>query len=586
MTKVVGDNLIMHVRKKLRQKFGYPQGIQMSAARAGKEKVKGSDKSKNGGNDSKKSKSKQVKEWNIPTIHTMPTGVKRGTALPPAGEGNFRKCDVAFGNSCFSTGTVGFLMASVVVNSIAGVKGRAAPTPLGFIGRMRGPVPVKGSVSESVSEVLSGVQLNGEIPLNTDSNSSSGTKGGEQSNSNESDDSSGQEMKKSNHSEKQSGRGEIITDEINTVSGVSEGLHTSTVVVDSHCHLQLDPLYRNAEDAILTAKNNKIEFAIVCGTCPGDDWDRIRILYERDPVFIVPQFGLHPWWISRYLESVQVARTDPIIPDITDIGTSKDNMKLVPSDLNTKQDPTQSIVAKAEAVELKLGSNLESNINVSWEDTLEKTLLALPHAGVGECGLDHGIKNVGMSTQIDILRNHIRIASKFNRPVTMHCVGAWALLLGVLKEMEKEERDERKRRKNAVFEKENLIGTDGEQIKGVEASCAEPFGVRAYILHSCNALPIQMAADFLKIPSVYFSFSGRALSAGKEGKLAPRIPLDRILVETDSPDQLPKYLKEKLEYNEPSLVRLNLGVLAGLMGIDANVLATHASDNSRKIFKP
>jgi hypothetical protein len=26
MTKVVGDNLIMHVRKKLRQKFGYPQG--------------------------------------------------------------------------------------------------------------------------------------------------------------------------------------------------------------------------------------------------------------------------------------------------------------------------------------------------------------------------------------------------------------------------------------------------------------------------------------------------------------------------------------------------------------------------------
>ena len=136
---------------------------------------------------------------------------------------------------------------------------------------------------------------------------------------------------------------------------------------------------------------------------------------------------------------------------------------------------------------------------------MEKTLLALPHAGVGECGLDHGIKNVGMSTQIDILRNHIRIASKFNRPVTMHCVGAWALLLGVLKEMEKEERDERKRRKSAVFEKENLIGTDSEQIEGVEASCTEPFGVRAYILHSCNALPIQMAADFLKIPSVYFS---------------------------------------------------------------------------------
>ena len=67
------------------------------------------------GNNGKKPK--QTKKWNIPTIHTMPTGVKRGTPLGPASEGNFRKCDVAFGNSCFSTGTVGFLMASVVVTA-------------------------------------------------------------------------------------------------------------------------------------------------------------------------------------------------------------------------------------------------------------------------------------------------------------------------------------------------------------------------------------------------------------------------------------------------------------------------------------
>ena len=127
------------------------------------------------------------------------------------------------------------------------------------------------------------------------------------------------------------------------------------------------------------------------------------------------------------------------------------------------------------------------------------------------------------------------------------------------------------------------IGTEIGTKTGTEIGTGT--GVTAYVLHSCNSLSVQMADDFLKIPSVYFSFSGRALSANKEGKLASRIPLDRILVETDSPDQLPLFLRNKLECNEPSLVRLNLGVLASLMKIDANLLASSATANSIRIFK-
>ena len=575
MTKVVGDNLIMHVRKKLRQKFGYPQGLQMSATG----KIKGS----NG------KKPKQTKKWNIPTIHTMPTGVKRGTSLGPAGEGNFRKCDVAFGNSCFSTGTVGFLMASVVVNSIAGDKGKAIPAPIGFVGRMRGPVPVRSLKGNKAVVNSEPIELSVII---------SDTEGKDVDKIEpimEIDDSicncgksNNEDKTKINSAEIVELPGEcresVIADAIQSVSTGVDGLHMVTILVDSHCHLQLDPLYSKAEEAIQFAKQNQISFAVVCGTCPGDDWNRVRNLYKVDPGFISPQFGLHPWWISRHLES--------LASDVDCIDSNIDY-----SDGSTKHagsaDSSNDLLSQSSAeVEVK---------QKNWEYELENILLAIPAAGVGECGLDHGIKNVNMSTQIDILQRHIRIAARQNRSVTIHCVGAWGQLLEVLKGMEKEEKNERKKNMKTYprQDKRRESGEGDDTIVHGEPSVevalevgneievkGKGTGVTAYVLHSCNSLSVQMADEFLKISSVYFSFSGRALSANKEGKLASRIPLDRILVETDSPDQLPLFLRNKLECNEPSLVRLNLGVLAGLMKIDPNILASSATANSIRIFKP
>lgn len=518
LTKVVGDNLIMHVRKKLRQKFGYPQGQQMSAA------------SKQKGNDGKKQKA--VKKWNIPTIHTMPTGVKRGIPLDPAGAGNFRKCDVAFGNSCFSTGTVGFLMASVVVNSLAGEKkGSKIPTALGTIGRNRGTVPMKITAHK-------GTGAGGEDDM---------AKG-----KGESTDEPGKSIAEKGETisgDCSCGAPTVTTDRegfvdrqtaIATAIGSMSPL--STVLFDAHCHLQLDPLYSRVEDAILTAKNNQIALVAVCGTCPGDDWDRTRTLYEKYPDFIAPQFGLHPWWISRHLESVKQQSSSTIME-----GEGK-----------------SSSVAEGNTVTAEEGK-VAVAVTASWEKELEDLLEAIPSAGVGECGLDNGLKNVAMGVQVDILRRHIRIASRHNRPVTIHCVGAWAILLEVFREVE---RDLRKEKKTNLLEG----GGDGK--------C-----VPAYVLHSCNSLPVQMVADFLKIPNVYFSFSGRAMSSNKEGRLAGKIPLERILVETDSPDQLPVHLRSQLQFNEPCLLRLNVEVLASLMNLDPNVLATATVANARKIFQ-
>ena len=119
LTKAEGDNLLKRVRKMLRQNYGYPKVPE------GK----------------KGSKSPRKKSWNIASVHTLPTGVTRGTPLcgsamelsasSPLSEeevggenlspvrGEFRVCDTKLGNACFTTGTAGFIMASIATKMIA-----------------------------------------------------------------------------------------------------------------------------------------------------------------------------------------------------------------------------------------------------------------------------------------------------------------------------------------------------------------------------------------------------------------------------------------------------------------------------------
>ena len=67
------------------------------------------------------------------------------------------------------------------------------------------------------------------------------------------------------------------------------------------------------------------------------------------------------------------------------------------------------------------------------------------------------------------------------RPVTIHCVGAWARLLDVLKS----------------FEHRSISGSSDYKIGGSSAGGSP--GVRAYVLHSCNSMPAEMARSFLAL---------------------------------------------------------------------------------------
>ena len=154
---------------------------------------------------------------------------------------------------------------------------------------------------------------------------------------------------------------------------------------------------------------------------------------------------------------------------------------------------------------------------LSWEDCLKDLLIRFPFAGVGECGIDKTIKKkVSLEKQKEIVRKHIEIAKFYNRPVTLHCVQSWGTLLSLLQEQ--------------IIDQE--LGNNVQ-----------------FILHSCNSLSSELVTQYLQYPMIYFSFNGSKVFNNEQIQLARKIPHNRLLIESDSPDQRPNWILPPLDFN-------------------------------------
>lgn len=110
---------------------------------------------------------------------------------------------------------------------------------------------------------------------------------------------------------------------------------------------------------------------VVCATSELD-WPLVAALADRHPGFVHPSFGLHPWYLSGR--------------------------------------------------------------KPGWEQRLEELLRSRPGAGVGESGLDKAKTTTNKSKtrrqlpsieeQLEVLAVHARIARELRRPLTVHCVRA------------------------------------------------------------------------------------------------------------------------------------------------------------------
>ncbi len=250
-------------------------------------------------------------------------------------------------------------------------------------------------------------------------------------------------------------------------------------MIDSHCHLDHDPLIKNIEDVLLRSKKEGISKLLTISTTLNGFPKLLEIIKKDEMIF--GTFGIHP------------------------------------HETNTDQLSKDEIVDKIK--------------------TKDKII------GVGETGLDFYYNNSDKDKQIKSFQNHIDAAVELNMPLIVHS-------------------------RNAETETYEILKNSDSSLK---------------ILMHCFTGSLPFALKLMEL-NTYFSASG-IITFKKSTELQntfKELPLERLLIETDSPFLAPEPMRGKK--NEPSFVRYTLNKLSELKSIDFDKLDKITTDNFNRLF--
>lgn len=191
-----------------------------------------------------------------------------------------------------------------------------------------------------------------------------------------------------------------------------------------------------------------------------------------------------------------------------------------------------------------------------WLQVLTRCLDGVPSA-VGEIGLDRWIKDHDVVDQEEVFCAQLALAAERNLPVTIHCLQAWGRLYELLRSNSRPE-------------------------------CG-------FILHSYGG-PVEMVEPLAKLGG-YFSLPGYFAHERKERQRETfrHVPADRLLIETDAPDQslptervlysLPEERPGK-PLNHPGNLQAVYQFAAELLDQPLESLARTVEQNFCRIFGP
>lgn len=252
------------------------------------------------------------------------------------------------------------------------------------------------------------------------------------------------------------------------------------MLIDSHCHLTLEPLYSNIENVLKNCKNNKISSLLTISTNLETSKKSIRLADLHDNIYCT--IGIHP--------------------------NSNEN----------EFDNFDKI------------SNLPKNKKI---------------IGIGETGLDF-YKNFNHSkTQIKNFEKHIELARKLNLPVVVHT-------------------------RDAEIETLNIIK------KNIEKYSTK------FLIH-CYTGSLGFSRKLIDL-GCFISFSGIITFKNAEElrNVVKYVPIDKMLIETDSPFLAPEPYRGKI--NEPSMIKYIAESISTIKSISLDEVAFITSRNFKKFF--
>lgn len=195
-----------------------------------------------------------------------------------------------------------------------------------------------------------------------------------------------------------------------------------------------------------------------------------------------------------------------------------------------------------------------SERTAQWRENLIRFLDQVP-AAVGEIGLDRWKPDLPYEGQEEVFIAQLRLAAERNLPVSIHCLQAWGRMLEILK--------------------------------------TEPRPACGFLLHSYGG-PAEMVKSFLAL-GAYFSLPSYYAHDRKERQRETfrQIPCERLLLETDAPDQLLpdernayplRDASTGLALNHPANLAAVYQFAAELRGLPPEELAGQVEANFLRLF--
>ena len=251
------------------------------------------------------------------------------------------------------------------------------------------------------------------------------------------------------------------------------------MLVDSHCHINFEPLNEDEAGVIQRARDLGVEY-MLCVSVNMEDYPEVLDLAHRHP-FIFASVGVHP-------------------------------------NHDEGREPTTE-----ELVEYARDSNV---------------------VAIGETGLDYFRSSGDMTWQHERFARHIHAGIESGKPLIIHT-------------------------REAAKDTMDMLEAEGA------AQCGG-------VMH-CFAEDWETAQRALDI-GFYISFSGIVTfkNAQEMRDVARKVPLDRILVETDSPYLAPVPMRGKT--NEPGFTRYVADVVADVKSVPVEEIAAVTTENFFTLF--
>tara|TARA_B100001093_G_scaffold62871_1_gene52815 strand:- start:76 stop:837 length:762 start_codon:yes stop_codon:yes gene_type:complete len=251
-------------------------------------------------------------------------------------------------------------------------------------------------------------------------------------------------------------------------------------MIDSHCHLDHEPLFSDLKNVIQRSKDVGIEKLLTISTSL-ESFSRIKELIKIDEM-IYGTIGIHPHESSK------------------DIITSKEIIK-----------------------------DLRENSKI---------------IGIGETGLDFYYNNSEKEKQISSFKQHIEASIETNKPLIVHSRDAEKETFEILNQ----------------YKKQNIK-----------------------ILMHCFTGSKQFSEKLLTLNS-YFSASGIITFKNSTNlqETFKSLPLDKVLIETDSPFLAP--VPNRGKKNEPSYIDFTAAKFAEIKNISKSELIKNTTNNFNRLF--